>query len=108
MRPKPTPKADHADLFRAGLEQIINRRHELVLLAKRIDWAWIEEQIVDDYADEGRPAEPVRFMIGMFFLKHRYGLSDERSGTAGCRTPISSTSPARNSSNTYSSTNARA
>jgi len=78
MRPKPTPKSDHADLFRAGLEQIINMRHELVLLAKRIDWAWIEEQLVDDFADDGRPAEPVRFMIGMFILKHTYDLSDEK------------------------------
>ncbi len=29
MRPKPTPKVDHDDLFRARLDSIINMRHEL-------------------------------------------------------------------------------
>jgi hypothetical protein len=30
------------NLFRARLEQIINRKHELVQLADRIDWDWID------------------------------------------------------------------
>ena len=29
-------------------------------------------------ADQERPAEPVRFMIGIFLLKHTYALSDKR------------------------------
>ena len=33
MRPKQTPKARHDDLFRARLDQIINMRHALVILA---------------------------------------------------------------------------
>ena len=78
MRPKQSPKADHDDLFRSRLDQIINMRHPLVLLAERIDWAWIEEHLTDRFADNGRPAEPVRFMIGMFVLKHTYTLSDEQ------------------------------
>ncbi len=41
--PKPSPKADHDDLFRARLGQIINMRHALPRLAERIHWAWIEE-----------------------------------------------------------------
>lgn len=39
MRPKQPRKSDHDDLFKARLDQIINMRHELVLLADRIDWA---------------------------------------------------------------------
>ena len=78
MRPKKPKKADHDDLFRARLDQIINMRHELVLLADRIDWAWIDEQLAPYFSDQGRPAEPVRFMIGMFLLKATYGLSDEQ------------------------------
>ncbi len=78
MRPKQSPKADHDDLFRSRLDHIINMRHPLVLLAERIDWAWIEEHLTDRFADNGRPAEPVRFMIGMFVLKHTYTLSDEQ------------------------------
>ncbi len=77
MRPKQQQKARHDDLFRARLDQIINMKHELVVLANRIDWAWIDEQVAGCFSAHGRPAEPVRFMIGMFFLKHTYGLSDE-------------------------------
>ncbi len=77
MRPKQQPKTRHDDLFRARLDQIINMKHELVVLANRIDWAWIDEQLAECFSAHGRPAEPVRFMIGMFFLKHTYGLSDE-------------------------------
>jgi len=49
-----------------------------VLLAERIDWDWLDEELAPSFSDEGRPAEPVRFMIGMFLLKATYGLSDEQ------------------------------
>jgi IS5 family transposase len=78
MRPKQQPKADHDDLFRARLDQIIDMKHALVVLAKRIDWASLDEQLADSFSDHGRPAEPVRFMLGMFLLKHTYALSDEQ------------------------------
>jgi len=78
MRPKQPPKARHDDLFRARLDQIINMKHELVVLADKIDWAWLDEQLAGCFSDQGRPAEPVRFMIGMFLLKHTYALSDEQ------------------------------
>ncbi len=78
MRPKQQQKARHDDLFRARLDQIINMKHELVTLADKIDWAWLDEQLAGCFSDHGRPAEPVRFMIGMFMLKHTYDLSDEQ------------------------------
>ena len=78
MRPKQQPKARHDDLFRARLDQIINMRHELVVLADKIDWAWLDAELAESFSDRGRPAEPVRFMIGMFLLKHTYALSDEQ------------------------------
>lgn len=78
MRPKQQQKARHDDLFRARLDQIINMKHALVALADRIDWAWLDEQLADCFSSEGRPAEPVRFMLGMFLLKHTYALSDEQ------------------------------
>jgi IS5 family transposase len=78
MRPKQQPKARHDDLFRARLDQIINMRHELVVLADKIDWAWLDGELAGSFSDQGRPAEPVRFMIGMFLLKHSYALSDEQ------------------------------
>ncbi len=78
MRPKKPKKADHDDLFRSRLDQIINMRHELVQLADRIDWDWLDEELASSFSDHGRPAEPVRFMIGMFLLKATYDLSDEQ------------------------------
>jgi IS5 family transposase len=78
MRPKQQPKARHDDLFRARLDQIINMKHELVVLANKIDWAWLDAQLAERFSERGRPAEPVRFMIGMFLLKHSYALSDEQ------------------------------
>ena len=78
MRPKQTPKARHDDLFRARLDQIINMKHALVLLADKIDWAWLDDELAGCFSDEGRPAEPVRFMLGMFMLKHTYALADEQ------------------------------
>ncbi len=78
MRPRQQKKADHDDLFRARLDQIINMKHALVVLADKIDWNWIDAQLADCFSDKGRPGEPVRFMIGMFLLKHNYALSDEQ------------------------------
>lgn len=78
MRPKEQRHSRHGDLFRARLDQIINMKHELVVLADKIDWAWLDAELADCFSDKGRPAEPVRFMIGMFLLKHTYGLSDEQ------------------------------
>ena len=78
MRPKQPKKTRQDDLFRSRLDQIINMQHELVTLADKIDWAWLDDQLADCFSDKGRPAEPVRFMIGMFLLKHIYALSDEQ------------------------------
>jgi IS5 family transposase len=78
MRPKQQHKARHDDLFRARLDQIINMKHALVVLADKIDWTWLDAELAGCFSDQGRPAEPVRFMIGMFLLKHTYELSDEQ------------------------------
>ena len=53
-------------------------KHALVAMANKIDLAWLDEQLAGSFSDRGRPAEPVRFMLGMFMLKHTYGLSDEQ------------------------------
>ena len=73
MRPKQQAKARHDDLFRTRLDQIINMKHELVVLADRVDWAWLDDELAGYFSDEGRPAEPVRFMLGMLLLKHTSG-----------------------------------
>src|SRR6202522_3022995 len=77
MRPKKHKTTGSNDLFRARLEQIINMKHELVVLAGRIDWDWIDGEIAPLYSENGRPGIETRFMIGLLLLKHIYGLSDE-------------------------------
>ena len=42
MRPKKHKTTGSNDLFRPRLDQIINLKHELVLLAGKIDWDWID------------------------------------------------------------------
>ena len=78
MRPKKPKKASHDDFFLVRLDQLINRRHELALLADRIDWDWIDDEIAPLFSDQGCPAEPARFMIGMFLLKATYNQPDEQ------------------------------
>jgi len=77
MRPKKIVPTNKLDLYRSRLEQIINSRHELVQLAGKLDWTWIDGQIAPLFAEQGRPAVPTRFMIGLLLLKHIHGLSDE-------------------------------
>jgi len=77
MRPKQPPTTGSGDLFRSRLEQIINMKHELVQLAAKIDWDWLDDEIAPLYSDKGRPGIPSRFVIGLLLLKHTYGLSDE-------------------------------
>jgi len=53
MRPKQQQKARRDDLFRARLDQIINMRHELVALADKIDWAWLDAELAASFSDQG-------------------------------------------------------
>jgi IS5 family transposase len=77
MRPKKHEATREGGLFRARLDQIINTKHELVQLAGKIDWAWIDAEIAPLYSDKGRPEIESRFVIGLLLLKHMFGLSDE-------------------------------
>jgi hypothetical protein len=45
MRPKKPERTGEGDLFRARLDQILNLKHELVQLAGKINWDWIDREI---------------------------------------------------------------
>jgi IS5 family transposase len=77
MRPKQHETTGARDLFRARLDQIINMRHELVQLAGKLDWEWLDDEIAPRYSDKGRPGIESRFVIGLLLLKQIFGLSDE-------------------------------
>jgi transposase, IS5 family len=107
MRPKKHRTTESGDLFRARPDQIINMKHELVQLAGKIDWDWIDGEIAPLYSENGRPGIAIRFMIGLLLLKHIYGLSDEGVCERWVHDPYSSTLLAKSSSSTPSRTSAR-
>jgi len=78
MRPKERRESGEQDLFRSRLDQIIDRDHALVKLAKTIDWGFLAEKFGAAYSDRpGHPPLPTRLMAGLAILKHTYDLSDE-------------------------------
>ena len=64
-------------LFNDRLVDMINLKHELVLLANKIDWSYFEKEFADKYSKRGRPSMPIRFMVGCLILKHLRDLGDE-------------------------------
>lgn len=59
------------------LHQSLNPEHELLQLAARIDWEEIAYRLRPYYKVRGRRAKPVRLMVGLRILWHRYDLADE-------------------------------
>ncbi|GLS37298.1 hypothetical protein GCM10010869_28910 [Mesorhizobium tianshanense] len=81
------------DLFRARLNQILNMNHELVRLARTIDWPVLEARFGGVYCDgPGMPPLPTRLMAGLAILKHTFNLLDEalceRWSVNGQRIPL--------------------
>ena len=59
MRPKRPETADQHELFRARLDNIVDRQHPLVRLAGLIDWGRFEAAFGPLYRDGiGRPGLP--------------------------------------------------
>lgn len=92
------------DFFRARLDQMVDLRHPLAVLATRTPWAEIEAALAPALAHRdrkgrlvegadlfgttaqlagagvssaGRPRLPVRLMVSLLYLKHAYNESDE-------------------------------
>jgi IS5 family transposase len=92
------------DFFRARLDQMIDLRHPLAVLANRMPWTQIEFALAPAFARKnrhgqavasrdlfgtslqiagagistaGRPRLPIRLMAALLYLKHAFNLSDE-------------------------------
>ncbi|AEF88780.1 transposase IS4 family protein [Delftia sp. Cs1-4] len=91
------------DFFRARLETMIDLRHPLAVLSKRMPWASIEAALAPLFEHKagrgrrvsdgdlfgqtvelagvvspaGRPRLPIRLMVALLYLKHAYNESDE-------------------------------
>jgi transposase, IS5 family len=78
MKPRPSEQqVPQKQLFRVRLETFIDLKHPLVQLAKRIDWAWLEQQFSQGFGETGPSALPVRFVVGLIMLKQLENVSDE-------------------------------
>lgn len=66
------------DLFRSELKNILNLRHELCELSQLIRWDSLEEAFGDFFPSPvGCPATPTRLVVGLFYLKATFNVSDE-------------------------------
>jgi len=78
MRPKESEPSPSSDLFRTRLDNLLDQRHELYRLADLIDWHGFDAAFGELYCpDNGCPAKATRLMVGLQYLKHLYGLSDD-------------------------------
>ncbi|WP_235587596.1 transposase, partial [Tepidimonas taiwanensis] len=91
------------DFFRARLDQMIDLRHPLAVLASRMPWQELEARLAHLFkrkaragvampdldlfgeapvraaraSNAGRPRVPLRVMIALLYLKHAFNESDE-------------------------------
>jgi len=65
----------------------LNPKDPLLLLGKKIPWEHFEQDFVPLYSSVGRPAKPIRLMVGLLLLKQLEDLSDERVVEAWVRNP---------------------
>lgn len=82
MLPRETKATGEHDLFRSRLDQILNMQHQLVKLAKTVNWKHLEAVCGEVYSDSpnskgGQPPLPTRLMAGLQILKFTFDLSDE-------------------------------
>jgi len=66
------------DLFLQRLDDMCDPRQGLVKLSHVIPWDYFEKEFEGLYSKVGRPAKPIRLMVGLLLLKQLENLSDER------------------------------
>ena len=68
------------DLFRNRLSNQLDPRHEMLKLSELIPWEELEKEFGNSGLKEpvsGRPAKPIRLMLGLLLLQYMHDLSDE-------------------------------
>jgi IS5 family transposase len=87
MKPKTPPRKKQGHLVYQDLLQQLNPKHPLLALAQKLPWALFEKEFAQFYAACGRPAKPIRLMVGLLLLKQIDNLSDERVVEAWVQNP---------------------
>lgn len=76
MKARKKPVEQKSFLLPTLAEQLDARR-PIYQLAGKIPWSDFEEEFGAFYSEEGRPAKPVRLMVGLLILKQLHDLGDE-------------------------------
>lgn len=66
-------------MFELRFADRLNPDHELMRAAALIDWDSLQEVLSKYYSPLGRSGKPIRLMVGLHILKHRFNCSDERA-----------------------------
>ena len=65
-------------VFQAHFDQLLNPAHELVQLARKLNWGRFEAGFARCYTPEmGAPAKATRLLVGLQYLKYTFNESDE-------------------------------
>jgi IS5 family transposase len=81
------PDKHQRELFRPLWAEMIDKRHELALLADTIDWQYFEDEFSPLFSERGAPSVPIRLMVGCLMLKHLKNLGDETLAKAWIENP---------------------
>lgn len=74
----PKPKSRHKNSLFSSFEDMLNQKYPLFILANKVDWNIFEEAFLPLYCpDNGRPAKPIRLMVGLLMLKHILNVSND-------------------------------
>lgn len=86
MKAKPARNDQGNFLYKDLIDQL-NPSHPLLTLAAAIPWERFEQEFSGLYSQRGRPAKPIRLMVGLMILKQFENLSDERVIEAWVQNP---------------------
>ena len=87
MKPKISPRQKQGNFLYQDLLEQLDPKAPLLILAKRLPWEMFEREFSPLYAEVGRPAKPIRLMVGLLLLKQIENLSDERVVEAWVQNP---------------------
>jgi len=66
-------------MFETLFSDYLDSEHELLCAAQLIDWDGLHEALSSYYSPLGRSGKPIRLMVGIHILKHRFNCSDDRA-----------------------------
>lgn len=77
-------KAYQMTIIEGLFEAKLNPNHELLILAEKIDWERLSEELAPSYSNIGRNGKAIRLMVGAHILKHMFDISDEQVADRLC------------------------